>query len=454
MADIFLHLVFARRLRLAHGLHPLIGESLARRPSLVALGATLPMLPGVERKGMSFFRRLFSGGSEAARWQKQLQASATPRVELIAAALAGGAEFGPMARLSFALGSLSHEIVASKLSGVLAQVSAGERPAVERAQTRLWLQSKSDVDFVSELRAIADLGDLDLHRRSFDHVDGALKVAFNTKPGRDALARWARGLMAEVGVAEEQGLPPSLGMADSSARTPHFEDANVVFLLKEAERWFVVVANRLGEEAGRDEGLTSAGIRRALTGGGSQLLGPDAPSPSAAVWTPWYNEVRRRTLERGKNDEPAFVEGQVAVKAVQRSNAFTGVMKLSDLSTSELPPELHNPSFPPASSVPAPPVPAMTQEVSLAQIEAAFQRPPLPFDASGPVPVAPRSPAPVLSQSFDTPAMTQEISMSQIEAEAMAFASASASARLTPETPSLHADGQGIEAVADDPPRE
>ena len=125
-------------------------------------------------------------------------------------------------------------------------------------------------------------------------------------------------------------------------------------------------------------------------------------------------------------------------------------MRLSDLSTSELPPELQNPSLPPASSALAPPVPAMTQEVSLAQIEAAFQRPPLPFDASGPVPIAPPSPAPVLSQSFETPAMTQEISMSQIEAEAMAFASA----RLTPETPSLQPDGQVAEALADDPPRE
>ena len=268
MADIFLHLVFARRLRLAHGLHPLIGESLARRPSLVALGATLPMLPGVERKGMSFFRRLFSGGSEAARWQKQLQASATPRAELVAAALAGGAEFGPMARLSFALGALSHEIVESKLAGVMAQVSAGERPAIERAQTRLWLQSTSGLDFVAELRTIADLGDLELHRRTFEHIDGALKVVFNAKPGRDSLARWVRGLMAEVGIAEEQGLPPSVGMADNSARTPHFENANVVSLLQEAVDWFVVVANRLGEEAGRDESLTPDGIRNALTGGG------------------------------------------------------------------------------------------------------------------------------------------------------------------------------------------
>ena len=65
MADLFLHLSFARRLRLAEGLHPLVGEALARRPSLVALGATLPLLPGIERQGMSFFRRLFAGGSEA-----------------------------------------------------------------------------------------------------------------------------------------------------------------------------------------------------------------------------------------------------------------------------------------------------------------------------------------------------------------------------------------------------
>lgn len=450
MADLFLHLPFARRLRLAEGLHPLIGESLARRPSLVALGATLPLLPGVERKGMSFFRRLFSGGSDAARWQKQLQAAATPRASLLSAYLNGGNEFGPMARLSFTLGALSHELVEAKLASVMGQVPAGDRPAIERAQARLWLQASvpNVRDLEVEWRSVADLADADLHRRTFDHIEQALKGTFGAKPGRDTLVRWTRGLLAEVAPAEQQGLPPSLGLADHIARGTHFDQANLIGLLQEAVDWFVVIANRLGEQAGRDESLTVDGIKRALCGeGGSQLLGADATAPTADAWIPWYNDTRRRTLERGRNPEPAFVEGQGEVKPTQpRGNAFTGVMRLSDLPPSDLPPEIQNPSLPPESSALSPPVPAMTQEVSLAQI-----LPPLPFDASGPVPIAPPSMPPVLSQSFAAPAMTQEISVAQIEAEASEFQAPAH----TQEVSSLQIEGQQAPTPSpDEPPRE
>ncbi|HEY1101563.1 MAG TPA: hypothetical protein VGF99_21670, partial [Myxococcota bacterium] len=141
MADLFLHLPFARRLRLAEGLHPLIGETLTRRPSLVGLGATLPLLPGVERKGMSFFRRIFSSGGEAGRWQKQLQAGATPRAALVRSYLLPVNDLGPMGRLALALGALSHDVLEARLAPGMAHVAAGDRAAVERAQARLWLQA-------------------------------------------------------------------------------------------------------------------------------------------------------------------------------------------------------------------------------------------------------------------------------------------------------------------------
>lgn len=456
MADLFLHLPFARRLRLAEGLHPLIGEALTRRPSLVALGATLPLLPGIERQGMSFFRRLFAGGSEAARWQKQLHAQGAPRAALVTAYLTASTELGPMARLSLALGGLAHELLEARLASVMGQVAAGERPAIERAQARLWLQSAvpNVRDLENEWRAVDDLADSEQHKRTFTHVDAGLKMAFSSGPGRDALARWARGLVGQMAPAVQQGLPPSAGMADHVARGPWFDQVNLIALLQEATQWFVVVANRLGEQASRDEGLTSSSATRSLCGDGTAIVGHDADSPAAATWTEWINTTRVRTLERGRNERPAFIEGVGEVKPVHRSNAFTGVMRLSDLPPGEVPPELQNPSLPPESAASAPPVP-MTQEITLAQIEGATSLPPLPLDASGPIPVAPPSLPPVLSQAvggdghFAPPAMTQEISIAQIESEAVAFAAPAH----TQEVSVVQIEAQAP-ASTDEPPRE
>jgi len=455
MADLFLHLPFARRLRLAEGLHPLIGEALTRRPSLVALGATLPLLPGIERQGMSFFRRLFAGGSEAARWQKHLQAHGGPRASLIAAYLTASTEPGPMARLSLALGGLAHELLEAKLAPAMAQVAAGERAAIERAQARLWLQSAvpNVRELEAEWHAADDLADAEQHKRTFAHLDASLKVAFSSGPGRDALVRWARSLVGQMAPAIQQGLPPSAGMADHVARGPWFDQANLIAVTQDATRWFVVVANRLGEQAARDEGLTTSTAMRALCGDGTAIVGSDAESPAASTWTDWINGTRKRTLERGRNERPAFIEGVGEVKPIHRSNAFTGVMRLSDLPPGEVPPELQNPSLPPESTASAPPVPH-TQEISLAQIEGATSLPPLPLDASGPIPMAPPSLPPVLSQAvgdhggFAPPAMTQEISVAQIESEAAAFAAPAH----TQEVSVVQIEAQA--PASDEPPRE
>jgi len=443
MADLFLHLCFARRLRLTEGLHPLAAEALARRPSLVALGATLPLLPGVERKGMSFFRRLFSGGSDAAKWQKQLAAPSAPRGSYVGAILSLG-DLGGLARLSLGLGALAHDILEAKLGPLTPQ--SGDRAGVERAQARLWMQAAvpNAADLESEWQAAADLADADLHRRTFDQLDNALKAAFSKGPGRDALHRWARGLSAEVAVANP--LPPSLGVADHIARGPHFEQAGVIEKLQEATTWFVVVANRLAEQAGRDESLSESGVARALCDGGSAVVGPDAPTPSASSWGEWINQTRARTLRRGKNDQPAFVEGVGEVKQINRSNAFTGVMRLSDLPPGEVPPELKNPSLPPESST-APP-PPMTQEINIAQIHGL---PPLPLDASGPVPVAWPSVPPTLAQSFAAPpSMTQEISPGQIIESTTPAANGFAAPSHTQEVAAVQIESQ----ATDDPPRE
>lgn len=444
MADLFLHLPFARRLRLAEGLHPLIGETLTRRPSLVGLGATLPLLPGVERKGMSFFRRLFSSGGEAARWQKQLQSGPVPRVALVRSYLMPVNDLGPMGRLALALGALSHEILEARLAPGMTHVAAGDKAAVERAQARLWLQASvpNTRSLEAEWRGLADLTDGEQQRRTWDHLDAALKNTFSSSPGRDALARWCRGLVAEVAPLEHLGLPPSLGLADHAARAAHFDGNDYINRAQQAINWFVVVANRLGETIARED-FSEAGISAAL--GGDVLIESDVDADTAkSRWLSWYGDTRVRMLERGRNDKPAFLEGDT--RPVHRSNAFTGMMNLADLPPDQLPPELQNPSLPPESAV-APPPPAMTQEVSLAMIEQAAMAaglPPLPLDASGP-----------LQRSMPTaaPALTQEVSLAMIE-EANAAARGFAAPPHTQELSTVDIEGEPSEFTASTLPHE
>jgi hypothetical protein len=421
----------------------------------VALGATLPLLPGIERQGMSFFRRLFAGGSEAARWQKHLQVQGPPRASLVTAYLTASTETGPMARLSLALGGLAHELLEARLASVLSASAAGERPAIERALARLWLQGAvPDVrDLQNEWRAVEDLADAEQNRRTLAHVDASLKAVFASGPGRDALARWTRTLVEQMAPAVQQGLPPSAGMADHVARGAWFDQPNINALIGDATRWFVVIANRLGEQAARDEGITTATATQALCGNGTAMVGTDADTPDASVWNGWITSTRKRTLERGRNERPAFIEGVGEVKHVHRSNAFTGVMRLSDLPPVDSPPVLENPSLPPQSAAASPPVPH-TQEISLTQIEGATSLPPLPLDASGPIPMAPASLPPMLSQGvfhhggFAPPAVTQEISLAQIESEGAAFTAPPHTQEVAVAQIEAHA------ATEDDPPRE
>jgi hypothetical protein len=388
---------------------------------------------------MSFFRRLFSSGGEAARWQKQLvQSGGTARPGLVRSFALPANDLGPMARLALGLGGLAHEVLEAKLAPLSASMGS-DRAGIERAQARLWLQATipNARSLEAEWRGLADLADIEQHRRTFDHVDAALKATFNASPGRDALARWGRGLVAEVAPLEHGGLPNSLGLTDHAARATHFDGADYVNRVQQAINWFVVVANRLGEAMARED-FTAAGIEAAL-GGPDTLVEVESDSAGQRDrWLGWHGATRTRMLERGRNDKPAFIEG-VDSKSAHRSSAFTGMMNLADLPRDQLPPELQNPSLPPESAV-APPPPAMTQEVPLAMIQqaaAAAGLPPLPLDASGPhMRVQPSSPpamtqevslamieqAEAAARGFASPAMTQEISIAQIESAQPAFA--------------------------------
>jgi hypothetical protein len=240
VGDLFLHLPFARRLRLAAGLHPLAAEALVRRPALVALGAALPHLPAVERKGMSFFRRLFAGGGKSARWQKLLEGDGTARPELVVellvaeAGAAGESGPGPLARLALGLGLLSHEVLASTLRPVFAALPENQRAAVARGQARLWLQQlvPPSGDLQGEWRAVLELQDVEQHKRVVEHVHAALARAFGTGPGPDVLQRWLKGLVAEVSPlvdGSKGALPPEAGMADADVQKLAF-DGDAAFL--------------------------------------------------------------------------------------------------------------------------------------------------------------------------------------------------------------------------------
>jgi hypothetical protein len=332
-----------------------------------------------------------------------------------------------MARCSLALGVLSHELLEASTAS-LAPATA-DRGGVERAQARLWLQTAvpNARELTNEWQPVTELADAELHRRAVDHVDAALRTAFGHGPGPEALLRWIKGLVNEVTpAAAGEGLPPSLGVADHVARGPHFENNSFVARVQDAANWFVVVANRLGEQVERND-VDAATLIEALCGGQGAVVTtePDADGRRAR-WQTWQRGRRETMLTRGRNERPAFLEGVGETRSVHRSSAFTGMMNLSDLPQSELPPEVHVASLPPEAAMSAPPMPAVTQEVSLAAIAAATQAAFSTADAHGFVAPAKTQEISLAqieaeSRAFATPARTQEISLAQIEAEAGAF---------------------------------
>lgn len=403
MADLYLHLVFARRLRIAEGLHPLVSEALARRPSLVALGATLASLPANERRGMSFLRRLFSRAGEVARWQRLLAAApGGPRAELIAAMAAGEAGgLGGMARTALALGLLSYELLENAVGGLTANLQPVERSAVERAQARIWLQATlpREKDLAHEVQPVLALTDGDATRRVLEHANRALTAVHGSGPGEALLQRWVRSLMAEVGVlVEKGGLPPACGMDDQAARGPHYEATAFVEKVQATVNAFVLLADRLGEAFAAGE-PDAAALTAALGGARAPEWSQAAVEELRTRWRAWFKEAREAALMRGRNTKPAFSDGEALPE--HRLRGATGVMTLADL-----PPEAADvgaPPLPEPSGANAPPSlppslpPTMTQEVSAAQIEAE-------------------------AGEFASPPHTQEVSTAQIEAEAHEFA--------------------------------
>jgi hypothetical protein len=399
MADLFLHLTFARRLRRSVGLHPLAGEAMGRRPALVVLGASLAALPAREHAGMSWFRRLVSGGGEAARWEKLLQ-PAPSSSELVTSILrSDDAAVGPMARLALGAGLLAHDLLEQAVGSLTTSLAAPQRAAVERAQARLWLQTLDASTLVGEWRPALDFADADAHKRTLAHLERALARVHGGGPGDAALGRWLKALAAEVApliAPQAEPLPPSLSVADADARAAHFDQVGLVDKVKAAADAFVGYANRLAEvfqQGSPDHAATAQALAKL-----DDVKATADVDARRLRWTAWLTETHEATRVRGRNPKPAFAEGEDQPSAAgdQHLASSTKAMSLADL-----PPEPADSGLPPspelvsaAPAVPAPPAGAEHGPPAQASAEPVGAPPPsspaapLPSSTSpGPAPV-------------------------------------------------------------------
>ena len=411
MADLFLHLAFARRLRLAQGLHPLAGETMGRRRALVSFGAGLAGLPSRERQGLSWFSRIFSGGGEAARWQKLLAATpGQPRVDLVVSVLRDSdVVLGPMARFALGIGVLAHEILEEKIGPLTASLAGPQRASVERAQARLWLQAldiKAPDQLGNEWRPALELADSEAQKRPMQHMDRAIKRVHGSGPGEAALSRWLKALASELGpvagASDRDGwLPSTLSLSDSDARVAHFEKVAFQDATASATALFVTYVNRLAEafEKGSPD---EAALSDAL--GKLEDSKPDVEA-SRLRWNVWLDATRLAALTRGRNPKPAFAEGE-PVSASHVLASSTKVMSLADL-----PPETDDSGAPPVPEVAASTDEGfavnVTQEVSASQIEAE-SRAFLAAALAGPAAASERA-------AFQVPNVTQPVAPADIE---------------------------------------
>jgi hypothetical protein len=403
MGDLFLHLGFARRLRFAEGIHPLAVEALVRRPEAVALGASLSLLPGLEHTGTSFFRRLFmSGKQKRAFWLKSVAPADKPRIGLVSSILNREDQKAPgaMARFALGFGVLAHEVLHDRIAETTAGLEGSELDAVHRAQARLWLRSvlPDSALLAAELRPLLQLEEVDSHKKLIDHLGRALAAAFGEPPGSDMLHRWVKGLCADVEPVALRGLlPPSLSLSDEQARGPRYDDARFEDRVAEATTWLVSLANRLAplfldREPEKEE------LEQALVEDGA--LARPADLADMKAFRTDVERVRDEHHLRGRNPKAAFDEA--------------GSMPAAPASMPPLPEDSSDPTV----------AEALTQEVSLADIESATEESGRAGFASlahthevsaqhteEALGAAPRE------SSLAAPASTQQVSLEQIEEE-------------------------------------
>lgn len=375
MGDPFFHLGFTRRLRFYDGLHPFAVQTLVRHPLPAAVTSTLPGLPALDQAQSGFFKRLLGRGrAENLRWEKLLSEPEAPYADYLLALLQGG-ETGAMFRLSAALGTLSQRVLAESTGALTAGMDAKERRGTERGAGRIWLQMNvpSLRELGSEWRSAIALEDPTSHQKILAHVSQALQKAHGESPGAEVLVRWVRGLAAELRpISERGGLPPQGSVPEHEVRSRFFE-GDGVFLqrVQSAKERFVFLANELcnafllGEPDPQQVEEALFDTDRVLRHAPERM---DLEEEKLR-WRDQVCALRADALVRGRNSKPAFY------------------------GTQDMPPLPEDASGPHAHAMP--PVPKLTQELSLADVEQ---------ELSG-------------ATSIEAPEETQPIALASIEEE-------------------------------------
>jgi hypothetical protein len=406
MGDPFFHLGFTRRLRFYDGLHPFAVQTLVRHPLPAAVTATLPGLPALDQAQSGFFKRLLGRGrAENLRWEKNLSEPEAPYADYLMALLQGG-ETGAMFRLSAALGTLSQRVLVESTHELTAQMDAKERRGTERGAGRIWLQMNvpSLCELGAEWRSVIVLDEPTAHQKILQHVSKALKQAYGETPSAELLVRWVRALASELRPISERGaLPPQGSVPEHEVRSRFFE-GDGVFLerVQSAKERFAFLANALCNAflIGEPE---SEQIREALFDSSGELRNAPERLDFEEDKLRWQDQVcalRADALIRGRNSQPAFYGSQ------------------------DMPPLPADASGPHAHAMP--PVPKLTQELSLADVEQELSGAMLPEAPEETQPIALASieeehsvaSAPAQDGAVPrAPAVTQALSLEDIEEE-------------------------------------
>jgi hypothetical protein len=455
MGDIFLHVLFARRLRHATALHPVAAEALARRPSMVAYGAALPLLPGLERSRVSFFKRIFGiGAGESQKWTRALEPNGSRLSELAAAICdtSTGDAVGPLPKLALTIGVLSHEVLSQAIGPTLASIDPAARPAYARGQARLWMQFAVPTrrELVAEWSAARAVQDPEVMKRAFDLLDAAFRASLKESPGKEVFTRWARGLAhAVLPLVDGTGMPDALGLNDHDVRASVF-DGGAAFI-ERTEAATTRLAFLVGRLASVFEGRspTYVEVRDALFDSAGVLR--EAPSTSeldglVTRWSSRMGELREEALTRGRNPKAAYHDdGHPQMPPLPEdsgeSPAFRAPAHTQEISAAEIEGQLGDSSSEPSGS------PLKTQEISAVEIEEATSLPPQPPRVTQQISLADIAEEmsaaddgrPGSSNPFDAPSSTQQVSLDDIEAEL--------SSAMSTETPRPPAVTQQISAA-------
>ncbi len=408
MGDLYLHLAFARRLRFAEGLHPVVREALVRRSPYLALGATLAQLPSVEVRSGGFFRRLFKlGKNDADRWQQRLEPEAGASADFAVALLEAGSgpKPGPLTRVAMGMGALSHQLLGAAVAETVKDLTGAEREAVELGQARLWTQNAVPVQrhLQDEWAPALAFFNLEAAKPALGHVASSMQAAFGESPSKELLGRWGRALAQTLlPLVEKCALPDPGPIPDHTVREQYFDgDARFLERTADVTAQLVYLSGQIGElfleeDPPRDK------IREALVED-AKLRAAPAPATlekSIGAWHQHVVNVRTEIVCRGRNPQAAYLDNsgpvQLSVPPLPADGAAPTVTQ--EVSLAQIEAEIGAKA------------PTMTQEVSLAQIEDELGQG--GDDAGEAASPGSKPPAP--------PTSTQQVSLDDIEAEVAA----------------------------------